>query len=286
MKKEVLVTVAIPTYNRPEYLRESLKSVLGQTYKNFYVLILDNHSDKDNESMVREFNDPRVKFIRHPKNIGIIANWNKAIELCNTKYLSIFHDDDIMEPEFLKESIMVLEKNNKAAFSYCKANKVDKNGKYLSLWSDLYPKVGLIKAPGYLIYSAGKNCCVTIAPTVVFRKDIFNKVGGFSDKLVFNSFDFNLYLRIALKYEIFFINKVLIKYRVHNKQMSQTYWWSEDKLKGRVATMLEIQQAIWNLINGNHKVAKNRDLLESLMKAGDKTTEQLAIYIKKILPDI
>jgi glycosyltransferase involved in cell wall biosynthesis len=70
-----LVSVIIPTYNRAEFLREAIQSVLAQTYTNFELLILDNCSPDHTPEVVAEFDDARIKYLRHQCNIGGIANW-------------------------------------------------------------------------------------------------------------------------------------------------------------------------------------------------------------------
>lgn len=241
-----LITVAIPTRNRPEYLKQALISVIEQTYKEMRIVVIDNDSDSeyDSKAVVEELADPRVEYIRNKKNLGIIGNWNKAIEICDTKYLSIFHDDDIMLPEFIARSIANLEENPSAGMSYSHANKVDTNLQFVSIWSDLIPGVGLVSGDDYLKFTVEHGCCLTIAPTTVVRKDVYKNVGIYSEELCFNSFDFNMWVKIAAQYDVFFIDEVLVNYRLHEKQMSQTYWWSDDKNKGRLATMLEVIKAI------------------------------------------
>ena len=108
MKKNKL-TVIIPTYNRADLLGRSIQSVLDQSFKEFDLIIIDDKSTDGTPRVVKNFNDSRIKYIKNQKNLGIIGNWNKAIDVAPGKYLSIFHDDDIMSPDFLKEAFLALE---------------------------------------------------------------------------------------------------------------------------------------------------------------------------------
>lgn len=279
---KVLITVAIPTYNRPHYLKQCLKSVVNQSCKNLVIVVLDNHSKDNLSSIIESFNDPRIIYIRNKKNIGIIENWNKAIKLCKTKYLSIFHDDDIMHPSFIEESIKVLEKNKMIGFSYCNANKVDEKLNYLMPWSPFKQKGGLIDGKKYIIKTIERGCCLTIAPTIVARKKAYDEAGWFNDHLCFNSFDFNMWLRIANKFKVFFINKTLVDYRIHHQQMSDTYWRLNEKAKGRLATMIEIQNAIYLLINKNQKTNQ----LKFLTKKMKKNNAFLSYYARILIKDL
>lgn len=100
-----LVSVVIPTYNRAEYLREAIASVLAQTYGYFELLVLDNCSPDHTQEVVTSFSDKRIKYLRHYCNIGAIANWTYGVFLANGKYVSILGDDDKYKPMFLERRI-------------------------------------------------------------------------------------------------------------------------------------------------------------------------------------
>ena len=93
------VSVCIPVYNGSEYLAESIKSVLSQTYNNFHLFVCDNCSTDNTEEIVRSFHDPRLTYVRNAENIGLVGNSNRCLELANGKYVNIWHHDDVMLPE-------------------------------------------------------------------------------------------------------------------------------------------------------------------------------------------
>jgi len=138
---------------------------------------------------------------------------------------------------------MALDNNPTAQISYTQANKVDPQLQYLSIWSELYPKEGLMSGDDYLMYTIDKGCCITIAPTVVFRRSAFDLVGRFLDELCYNSFDFNMWIRIANRFDIYFIKQILVNYRLHDKQMSKEHWFTKGYPTGRLATMFELIKA-------------------------------------------
>ena len=100
-KDSGLISVVIPTYNRAEFLRAAIESVLAQTYPNFELLILDNCSPDHTPQVVASFKDPRIRYVRHLCNIGPPANWVYGISLAKGRYLSILGDDDRYRPDFL-----------------------------------------------------------------------------------------------------------------------------------------------------------------------------------------
>ncbi|MBM4439462.1 MAG: glycosyltransferase family 2 protein [Candidatus Rokubacteria bacterium] len=99
-----LVSVCVPTFNRPQYLAASLRSICAQSYDRLEILISDNAStDGETERIGREFaaKDPRVRYVRHPKNLGLYPNHNYCIEASRGELLCLFHDDDEYGPEIV-----------------------------------------------------------------------------------------------------------------------------------------------------------------------------------------
>ncbi|MDW3649672.1 MAG: glycosyltransferase family 2 protein [Bacteroidia bacterium] len=110
---KALVSIAIPTMNRRHDLPTSINSVLNQDYHNIELIISDNGSTDDTPEFCRELaeRDPRVKYIRHEENLGLIPNWNYALHASEGKYFMWLGDDDWIEPGTLKTYVDFLEAN-------------------------------------------------------------------------------------------------------------------------------------------------------------------------------
>lgn len=102
------VTVILPTYERATYLREAIASALAQTYGDFVLSIGDNSRTADTEAVVREFDDPRIRYHRHPQNLGQQGNWLWLIHHADTPFVASLHDDDIWEPTFLEKTMPLI----------------------------------------------------------------------------------------------------------------------------------------------------------------------------------
>src|SRR4051794_29226747 len=96
-----LVTVVIPTYNRPDFLREALDSALAQDFKEFEVLVVDDASAYDVQGLVDSFRDSRVLLQRHRRNIGVVQNWHWCLCTPRTRYVAILEDDCLWLPHHL-----------------------------------------------------------------------------------------------------------------------------------------------------------------------------------------
>lgn len=90
------VSVCLLTYNRAKYLKQAIQSVLDQEFTDFELIIADNASTDETERVVRGFSDERLIYHRHPTNIGGIRNWNYAVRQARGKYVTVFHDDDLL----------------------------------------------------------------------------------------------------------------------------------------------------------------------------------------------
>jgi glycosyltransferase involved in cell wall biosynthesis len=115
------VSICIPTYNHAKFLKDALCSAVAQTYLDLDILVLDNASQDDTESVVAEFasKDSRIRYIRHPTNIGIIGNLDACIEHAQGKYIKILCADDRLEPECVSAMAAILEKHSTVSLVGC-----------------------------------------------------------------------------------------------------------------------------------------------------------------------
>ena len=114
-----LVSVVIPTYNRPQYLREAIQSALGQSHRDLEVLVLDDAGPTDNGEVAAGFRDERIRYIRHEFNKGIFANNLAGFRLARGKYIADLNDDDRWESGFVEKLVAKLEAAPEATVAFC-----------------------------------------------------------------------------------------------------------------------------------------------------------------------
>ena len=105
MSYEPLVTIAIPTFNRASLLDGCITAALGQTYRNFEVLVSDNASTDETPEMLKQLSDRRLRVVRQERNIGLIPNLNALLELARGKFVVFVPDDDRIEPWMLERCV-------------------------------------------------------------------------------------------------------------------------------------------------------------------------------------
>ena len=112
------VDVILPNYNKSEYLKEAINSVINQTYKNWILYIIDDHSSDNSKIIIDEFsNSKNVKIIKLNKNKGPSFCRNFAMRISKSKYISFIDSDDAWLPKKLEKQIFFMEKNN-LTFTY------------------------------------------------------------------------------------------------------------------------------------------------------------------------
>jgi len=98
----LLVTIAIPTYNRADsYLRHALSSAVEQTYTNIEIIVSDNCSVDNTEDVVKGFNDSRIRYFKQKENIGPWKNFNFCLQQANGIYFLVLSDDDLIDNDFI-----------------------------------------------------------------------------------------------------------------------------------------------------------------------------------------
>ena len=122
-----LITIGLPVYNSERYLKQSLDSLLAQTYSDFVLVISDNASTDGTAQICREYAaaDPRIKYFRNDTNIGNPRNFNRVFELTATRYLKWSTADDYWESSFLERALDVMERDPTLALCYPQAVLVD-----------------------------------------------------------------------------------------------------------------------------------------------------------------
>ena len=129
------VSIGLPVYNGEQFLREALDSLLGQTFENFELIILDNASTDGTEKICREYanKNRRIRYYRNEENIGAARNFNRVFELSTGKYFKWAAHDDICAPSFIAACVEVLEREDSVVLCYPKTKLIDKDGNYVGV---------------------------------------------------------------------------------------------------------------------------------------------------------
>jgi glycosyltransferase involved in cell wall biosynthesis len=168
------LSVIMLTYNRKEYLRRSIESVLAQTYRNFDFIIINNNSTDGSDEILNEYSreDHRIRLLHSPVNRGAAAQRNTGIDMTRTEYLTYVDDDDFCEP-YMLEFLSNLANEYQADISMC-GSWNDYNGRLEPYF--IFDELLLLNKVQGLEELLKREKYNVAPPTKLFRKSLFNGI--------------------------------------------------------------------------------------------------------------
>jgi glycosyltransferase involved in cell wall biosynthesis len=172
-----MISVIIPVV-KLIFFEKAVNSILSQSFTDFELIIVNSGSPEDVDSIVRKYTDPRIRYYKHEK-LPVIENWNKCLSYADREFCVLFSDDDIAEPDFLKELYELARKYPTVNIFHSRVRIIDKDDNLVSLTSS---------APEYetaadFIWHRFKNFRRHFAPEFMCRTGVFRNKGGFVDFL-------------------------------------------------------------------------------------------------------
>ncbi len=215
-KDKPLVSIILPTYNGEQYIAETLKSVINQSYSNFEVLVI-NDGSTDNTLSLLENIDPRIKVISK-KNGGIANARNKGLANVSGQYVAFLDHDDIWHPKKLALQVDYLLNNDDIAVVYSDFTRWE--GGEANAFYDKAIEYSINDKYSGWIYQELVMTNHVLFSTALFRKAVFDDVGVFNETLKIAD-DWDMAIRISRKYQFLQIVPSLVLYRVHPLQTSR-----------------------------------------------------------------
>lgn len=203
-----MFSVIIPLYNKAPYIAKAIESVLGQTYRDFEVIVIDDGSTDQSLEVAKTFENKSITIISQP-NSGVSTARNNGVKLAKHPYICFLDADDWWHPTFLEEMKQLITDFPDAGI-YGSGYYIVKNGQ---------ERIAPIGVPqgferGIIDYCEvyAKTLCMPIwTGAVIVPKNIFDEEGGFKSQLKLGE-DFDLWIRIVLKHKAILVNKPLAYY--------------------------------------------------------------------------
>ncbi len=209
MNNNPIVTVLMPVYNGEKYLREAINSILNQTFTDFEFLIVDDCSSDNSIKIIKGYSDPRIILLRNDENFGIAETANRGMKLAKGKYIIRIDCDDISLPQRIQMQVSFMERNPKVVIC---GSSVQCIGEHAVVWK--MPKLDCEIRPHLLFGTA------ILQPTIIMRRDVIIREELFYDSRFIVASDYDLWSRIPKKYKLANLPEVLVKYRLHDTQIS------------------------------------------------------------------
>lgn len=231
-----LISVLIASYNHAKYIAEAIHSVLNQSFQDFEILIVDDGSIDGTVAEIKKFTDPRIRLFCFEENRSAAVAVHKLLDEAVGKYISLLSSDDIFLPDKLEKQITFLEKHSEIAAVFGYAQIVDEDGKDFN--DDKHFYFNRFKQPNrtryeWLNYFFHHGNCLC-HPSVLIRKLCYETLGYYDERLA-QIPDFDFWIRLCLRYEIFIIPENLVKFRIRENEKNA----SGDRPETRIRSAVE-----------------------------------------------
>ena len=258
----MIFSVIIPLYNKAPYIRKTVESILGQTFDDYELIIIDNRSTDGSSEIVAGFTDPRIRIVQLEENVGVSIARNKGVTLSTAPYVCFLDADDWWEPTFLAEMAGLIARHPDAGI-YGTGYYIVKSGKkrIAPIGVDNGFDEGGIN---YCQVYAKTLCMPLTSISVCIPHKVFDATHGFPADINLGE-DFILWLTIALKHQVVLLNKPLSNYNqdvdvsyrgTHNKRyIPDTFMtfhfnrFSEEEAKNQDLKVLLDRIRVYTLMN-------------------------------------
>ena len=199
-------------YNGQPYVKEAVKSILNQSYKNFEFIIVNDASTDGTLKYLKSLKDKRIKIINNPKNLGLAASLNKAIRQSKGVYIARMDADDICLPNRLASQLGYLEHNPDVSLCGCWVDLINNNGKVIG--EKKYP-IG-----DRQIKKALKWYQPIVHPTFFAKSEFYKQLNGYNENFDYAE-DYELLARSIKKYKLANIPEKLLLWRLADDRRSR-----------------------------------------------------------------
>lgn len=286
-------SVVIPLYNKENYIENTLKSVVNQTFKDFELLVVNDVSTDNSLEIVEKVKDPRIKLIQHTVNKGLSASRNTGIKNAQSTYVAFLDADDLWKPNFLEKINFLINNYPDANLYTTKYEVLIKGNKRIT--HDFHIKnfknFGIV----HNYFESNLNQSIYYPSCLCVKKDVFEEVGYYNEAVNYSEdIDFNI--RAHAKYKMAYWDEALVTYlAVSENQITQSdlsgktvpdYDYYEKQYEGRkdIKKYLDFQRYIkaklFRLSNDKTTFAQ---LVAAIDMSNLNTTQKFLLRAPKIV---
>lgn len=281
------ITVLIPTYKRAEKLERAVESVLNQSYQDFTIIISDNASGDETESVVNGLinRDNRIEYFKQTVNIGMNENFNFLVSKVNTPFFCLLSDDDYYLPNFFEDAINGFNNFSNAMFSVLSGPAVTESSEKIYDQLDKWPREGFYNNGDPIVLKLVTSGQHPIISACLFRKEIISDF-YFDSEVGFHS-DLPILIILAYKYCFALTKKTGMYFIIHSSNLSAKEMTLYEEFNSKLG--------IWNYVLSNSSLddssrillnlIKERSFIKSLVKALAKKEDKLINFIYEKLKD-
>lgn len=206
MKK---ISIVLPVYNGEKYLEQALDSIIGQTYQEWELIVVNDCSNDGTSEILESYKnkDTRICIIENETNQKLPSSLNIGFEQASGEYLTWTSDDNLYMSSALEIMSQYLDENQDIDFVYTNFMGIDENGDDIGIYHQLEPQQMLFK-----------NC---VGASFLYRRKIFDVLGGY-DPQWFLVEDYEYWMRVYQHFQMKHLDEVVYKYRFHSDSLTTT----------------------------------------------------------------
>jgi glycosyltransferase involved in cell wall biosynthesis len=228
------VSVILTSYNHDKYINEAIDSVLKQTFTDFELIIWDDASIDHSWYLINQYTDSRIKAFRNDVNQGPVFGVNKIIsEIATGDFIAMHHSDDVWEAHKLQQQVDFLETHSEIGAIFSNALAINQEGLPLvdeqHFYAHIFDKTNRTRYEWLrFFFSEGNALC---HPSLLIRKQCYQDCGLYRSMLA-QVPDFDMWIRLCLKYEIYVLPEKLVRFRVRDNEANTSGNRPETRIRG------------------------------------------------------
>lgn len=205
-----MVSIVLPTYNGAKYIKDSIQSIIEQTYTDWELIVIDDCSIDSTNIIVSEFvkKDKRIKLFKNKKNMRLPASLNIGFSKAKGEYFTWTSDDNLYKPYAIEQLLKALQENTNIGLVFSRMENIDASGKSKGL---SYPPKDIKELHYHNIVGA----------SFMYTRTVYDKIGDY-DTNKFLMEDYDYWLRISRIYTLKYLPDVLYQYRQHENSLTES----------------------------------------------------------------
>lgn len=221
-----LVSICVPVYNAEPYLEETLRTAMRQTYENWELVIVENHSKDTSratiERIAKEAADPRIKVHINETHLGMAANMNRAIALAQGEFVKILCADDTLEPDCIARQAEALIQNPEAVLATCAGRVINSKGRVL-FDRQPFSREGIVEGRNVIKECLRIGTNPVGEPTMVLMRASALRGMPLMGAEAAYCVDLDLWLRLLLRGGMFYHRRALASFRIHGQAATRSH---------------------------------------------------------------
>jgi glycosyltransferase involved in cell wall biosynthesis len=211
-----LVSICIPSYCGAAHLAATIESVLAQTLTDFELVIIDDNSPDETDRLVASYTDPRIRYLKNPRNLGPEGNWNRCLDEARGRYVKLLPQDDLLYPDTVQRQVEVLERDEEQhiALVFGSRNIIDAQDKVVAKRGYPVGHQGMIPAKDLVKRCVRFGTNLIGEPGgVLMRKALADQVGGFDGSIGY-IIDLDYWVRLLAHGDAYYLAEPVSDFRV------------------------------------------------------------------------